>query len=263
MSGRRSLITDQLTIMIMCFMTVVPLVWLVETYAVVNISMEYFLSYYIVLMSVYILLGVINKEKMIYNVSILMPVVIIVVFRDVELFLNSFMAFFLFFILLMAYKSSKRREVMAVNTIIIGLLCGYKGGMPRVAAVMLIGLIALSAAGFMTKQTKYAVTSIVIIECLVLLINVDVSPLLWKPLAKGIDKVWGVVDSAFKDTEFRFGAFNNVSYTGYGEPGGMFKGVDYRYREELSVDVVGKITMIYLKGASYANVTKDGISKGF
>lgn len=260
MSGRESSIIDQLTISIISFMAAVPLGWLFGLYELRYFSFEYFLSYYMVLLFMGLLFAAIGNVGLIYRASIVLPVAVGVVFRDAEFLVNCAVAFIVYIILLMACRSRHRREVISAITIAIVCICGWKGGMPRGVSAMLIGLAAISASGFATKHLRYAVTVVAVIECIVMLIGVDTKPVMWKPLAKGVDKVWSVVDGAFKDTEYRFGAYNNVSYTGYGEPGGMFQGVDYRYREELKAEVIGKIKMLYLKGASYTDVTKEGIS---
>ena len=260
MSEQKIRIAGELNILILCLMTAFPVAWLLQTAKSTDISMQYFILYYGALLFVDLLLIALDRDKMLYYGAAVLPVAVFVVFKDRELTLNAVSAFIVFTLLMLLYRSRRSRIVLAVISVALIVICMEKTGMPRIVAISLVGLITLAVSGYVTKHNKYALTMVMLIECIVFLINVDTTPLLWKPLVKGADKVWRVVDGAFKNAEYKFGAFDNVSYTGYGEPGGMFKGVNYRYREELNVEVVGKITMIYLKGASYATISKDGVS---
>ena len=260
MSGIKSSLIEQLTNSIMCLMTVVPIAWLLDKQGILGISLWYFMFYFMALVFSGILSAAIGNTKMIYKIAPVIPVMILVVFRDLELFANVLAAFIIYLVLTQLYKCRKRRPAMTIMAVVLTALCDSMGNMPKAVAAALIGIILLSISSYVTKHMKYAVTLVVVIECFVLLIHMDTAPLMWKPLSEGGERIWSVVDNVMKKTEYQFGAFDNVSYTGYGEPGGMFKGVTYRYREELNVDVVGKITMLYLKGASYANITKDGVS---
>ncbi|MBR1598537.1 MAG: transglutaminase domain-containing protein [Lachnospiraceae bacterium] len=261
MSEQKKLISEQLINLIPCLMCGIPIVWLLQTEGVLGIFGEYFMFYYCAMLFIALLMTAIDKEKMLYYAGAAYTVAVLIVFRDRELALNCLAAFIVFSILMMLIRSRGRREVLTLIAIVLTVICLWRAEPTKAVAASLTGLIILAISGYITKHGRYAVTLVVLIECIVLLVNVDTSPLLWKPLTKGVDKVMLAVSDAFKNTEYRLGAFDSVSYTGYNEPGGMFKGVNYRYREELDVQITGKISRIYLKGASYAGITSNGVAE--
>lgn len=260
MHEQKRAIMNQLTNLIVCLMIAIPAVWLLQSYGLMGVLKEYFMFYYCALLSIGLMLTAIDKEKMVYFGATVLPLAVVVVFRDRELFFNSLAAFILFYISMKLITGKRKREILLLITFVLILLCAGKAEVPKVVAVSLTGLTVLAVSEFMTKHTRYALTLVVILECIVMLINVDTKPLLWKPLAKEVDNMITAASGVFNNVEYRFGFFDNVSYSGYSEPGGMFNGINYRYREELDVQVVGKIARIYLKGASYSGVTKDGIT---
>ena len=96
MSGKKSLIINQLTNLIICLIIAIPVEWLLEKENLCEVSKEYFMPYYSALLFIGLLLAAVDRVKMTYYGAAVLPTAVAIVFRDTVLFFNCFTAFIVF-----------------------------------------------------------------------------------------------------------------------------------------------------------------------
>lgn len=257
MSERKPLIMDQITNSILCMITAIPVIWLLNKYTI--LSTEYLVCYYCLFLFTGVLLAVFDHLRWLYRISILIPVAVLLAFRDIPLFLNCLAGLALFIGFMLLYRWKHRRHLIVVITVLLLVLCLISGDMSRVTAAAIAGLIILCLSLYAKSNIRYVLTVMVLIECIALCINVDAAKRVMAELAGTVGQIVSTMEDHFNDVKYYLGQYDNASYTGYDEPGGMFQTLKETSREELYIKIEGKITNIYLKGASYYSINKDGV----
>lgn len=257
MCEHKSLIIDQITNSILCIITSIPVIWLLDKHTV--LEKEALVCYYLVFAFIGLLLAAFDRLKSLYRISILVPAAVLAAFRDLSLFFTCLAALVLYVLCMLLYQGENRKVMMAVTTGILLILCIVSGDMPRVTAAAIAGLLVLCCSMFVKTNIRYALTLVVLIEGLALGIKIDTARQIMTNLARAAGQIVITIEDCVNDVKYYMGKYDTVSYLGYGEPGGMFQSLNDTNREELHVEVEGKIASIYLKGASYSGINENGV----
>lgn len=258
MSERKSMIHDQITNSILSILTAIPVIWLLNKHTV--LETEYLACYCCVYLFTGVLIAALDRKRMLYIVSALIPVAVLAAFRDIPLFLNCLAAMGIFALCMLLYSNERRRLLMAPVSVVLLVLCMISRDIPRIAAAAIVGMIILSVALLIKSNLRYALTIVILIECVTICISMDAAERMWKKLAEDAGRFVSNVEEQWNDVKYYLGRYDRVSYMGYGEPGGMTQSLNETRREELYVRAEGKVDTIYLKGASYSDITKEGVN---
>ena len=223
----------------------------------------FFLCYLYIFLALYGYCYVIQKERWILGLGIALLILMALIFRDLVLIKNMAIALLSVLVLLVLEVKKIRRIGWIALAGVSGGIWIYFWNMPKFVAVALIISFISGIAILIGKDIKcYAGVFLVLMVLLMVIPSKD-EPIKWTFVKKTFAKVGEIATDVRNEIEYIFSDVINIDggYTGYNNTGKLGGGVKYSSREEMYISSGRKFSKnIYLKGAEYSEMGKNGFS---
>jgi Transglutaminase-like enzymes, putative cysteine proteases len=228
-----------------------------------SISVLFVICYFLVDITISIVALAAGKEKWDILYMFIAAAFLSLLFRDIVLVTNIFIAFAVAALIYIFRNTRIARfgwALAAVAAVSASIMILGKQ-LPKYAAVCLVILVIYGAALLLKKDIRYYMSIPLFIGIAAMFIPVSEEPYKWDFVMKTLDGAGKLFGKMKDEAIYFFEGFGSegFGYTGYSGTGKITPGVKEYAREELSFDYIGKKLPVYLKGKSFTGFSREGM----
>jgi len=242
----------------------VPLLELLAEIPGLSLKYEFYLLYLAAFFISALLFETTGHRTLTLRILPALPVAVLLISRDMVLFLNALIALVVFGLVYLLISTSMRKWIISAALLVFLILWIPREGVSRYVAGCLILLVFAVVSEWMKGERKSWLILLGLSASIAFMIPSSEEPLRWEGFRRMIAKTEEFFDTTWKNLEYFFGGFSggeDTAYAGYSETGGLAGELSGSDTEELSFSTVEYRMPVYLNGAAYAKLGKDGFSE--
>ncbi len=239
----------------------IPMLEWLQRFSVLSLDSRFFLFYFAAFFLAAMVLTATGHESLIFRLLPAIPIAVLVISRDLALFINSLGALLIYAALHFLRRAPFWKWAAAGLLVLLLTLWLPDETMPGYVAVCLILIFATVLSEFLNRQSGYWILLFALVMGIALFIPSSEEPMRWERTRAFLSRVGNFFETTYKDVSyFLEGIFGgeDVAYTGYSEAGRLNGGTSGSDREALLFESNGKGHPVYLRGAEYAKMDPKG-----
>lgn len=239
----------------------VPLLELLMEIPGLRLKHEFYLLYLAAFFLSALLFETTGHRNLTLRILPALPVAVLLISRDMVLFLNALIALLVFGLMDLLISSPIRKWIISAALPVLLILWIPRDEIPNYVAGCLILLLLAVTSEWMKGERKYWLILLGLAASIAFMIPSSEEPLRWEGFRNMIARTGEFFDTAWKNLNYFFSGFSggeDTAYQGYSETGGLAGGLSGSDTEELIFNTVDCRMPVYLNGAAYAKLEKDG-----
>ena len=202
-----------------------------------------------------------GKETLIPKLTALLPLIVLISSRDMLLFSNALCAFVLFVVLFTVSRSAYAKWFLRIITPALLVVWFMEKTIPRDVAVCLLVLSTAVVAGIFGRTMAQMVPALLLAVILAACLPSSDEPMRWERVRAFISRTSAGIQTAWENVTWFFEGLSgggDAAYTGYSDTGKLQGSTHANERISLYFETTNKKDKVYLKGAEYSKMDKDG-----
>ena len=242
----------------------VPLLELLMDIPVLSLKHEFYLLYLAAFFISALLFETTGHRPLTLRILPALPVAVLLISRDMALFLNALIPLVVFGLVYLLISTRMRKWIISASLLVFLILWIPREGMSRYVAGCLILLAFAVVSEWLKGERKSWLILLGLSACIAFMIPSSKEPFRWEGFRRMIAKTGEFFETAWKNLEYFFDGFSggdDTAYAGYSENGGLVGELSGSDTEELTFSTIDYSAPVYLNGAFYAKMGKDGFSE--
>ena len=262
MSGLKEKTWNFLLDIALWYASCLPVVFWLSDNTHIGISICFFLCYFTIFLMITFLLGLYDYAGLTIYILPVVPIAVLLIFRDYVLSINVLMAFFIFLLIYILYGAKLRKIGLILITIFHSVLWIPQKDCDKIIAISIIYLFIAVIVEWVSKSPKHWTVLVFIVSVIPFFIPVSVESIQWKYIKRAIAGAEKFFKTVVIEIDYFFDGLkkNGTAYAGYSDTLELTGGVSKNSHEELTLETKGRMDMIYLGGGAFSVIGPDGIS---
>ncbi|MCR4717770.1 MAG: hypothetical protein K5656_11390 [Lachnospiraceae bacterium] len=263
-NNRRAIIEYSLTVFVMAAFAVVVSNYLVfaelKGITVKSFMLLFFVNVFVSLVALFF-----DEQKLDIVISFAISIFLALIFRNENITFNLIASFMLALVLYLIRIVKIRKYLWtAITAVSLALWLFNYSDISKSVAISLIILLVYSISNFINRDYKYYLLGFALIAFFCVFMPVSDDPCKWTIVKKAITNVYEFGEKIVDETIYAFnglGIGNSKNTTvGYSGTGQIGSGLSSREREDIIFSHDNWKYYIYLKGKSYKDFSKEGMT---